>query len=57
MAERRQGDVETGGGQGNQRIVGGTGKCTGITGNCPYTTSYLPDNRLVSRATCTWQRP
>ena len=58
LAERRQGDVGAGsGGQGNQRIVGGTGKYAGITGNCPYTTSYLPNRWVVSRATCLWQKP
>ena len=58
LARRRQGDVEAGGGgRGSQRIVGGTGKYAGIVGNCPYTTSYLPDKWLVSRAACTWRRP
>ena len=58
LAERHQGDVEAGGGgQGNQRIVGGTGMYAGIAGDCPYTTTYLPDRWLVSRATCTWRRP
>ena len=55
LAQRRQGDVEAGGGgQGSQRIVGGTGEYAGIAGDCPYTTTYLPDNWLVSRAACAW---
>ena len=58
LAQRRRGDIEAGGGgQGNQRIVGGTGTYAGISGDCPYTTGYLPDNWLVTRATCMWQRP
>ena len=58
MAERRAGDVEVGGGgQGNQRIVGGTGKYAGVAGNCPYTTGYLPDNWLVSTSACEWRKP
>ena len=58
VAERRAGDVEAGGGgHGNQRIVGGTGKYAGVAGNCPYTTGYLPDNWLVSTSTCEWRKP
>ncbi len=58
LAERRAGDLEAGGGgQGSQRIVGGTGAYAGVTGDCPYTTSYLPENWLVSRGTCAWHRP
>ena len=58
LAERRAGDVAAGGGgAGNQRILGGTGKYAGIVGDCPYRTSYLPGKWLVSRATCTWRRP
>ena len=45
------------GDKGNQRIVGGTGKYAGVTGNCPYEVRYLPDKRLVSTSTCTWQKP
>ena len=58
LARRRAGDVAAGGGgQGSQRIVGGSGKYAGVTGDCPYTTAYLPDNWTVSTATCQWQRP
>ena len=58
LSKRRAGDVEVGGGgQGMQRIVGGTGKYAGVTGNCPYTTRYMPDNWLVAMATCDWQTP
>ena len=58
MAKRRAGDVAVGGGgRGNQMLVGGTGKYAGVMGNCPYTTSYLPDAWLVSISTCEWRRP
>ena len=43
--------------EGNQRIVGGTGKYAGVAGNCPYTTNYLPDNWLVSTSACEWRKP
>ena len=58
MSERRAGDVAAGGGgRGVQRIVGGTGRYAGVTGECPYTTSYLQDRWVVSRVACTWRRP
>ena len=58
MSKRQAGDVAVGGGgQGNQRLVGGTGKYAGVSGNCRYTTGYLPDDWLVSTGDCEWQRP
>ncbi len=58
LAERREGDVAVGGGgRGVQRIVGGTGRYAGVTGDCPYTTSHLPDRWLVSQGTCNWRKP
>ncbi len=58
LAQRQAGDVAVGGGgQGSQRILGGTGKYAGVTGDCPYETAYLPDNWTVSTASCQWQRP
>lgn len=40
LAERRAGDVAAGGGgRGVQRILGGTGRYAGVTGECPYTTT------------------
>ena len=55
---RRTGDTEVGGGgQGTRRILGGTGKYAGVTGECPYTTSYMPDDWAVSTAVCEWQMP
>ena len=58
VATRRTGDTEVGGGgQGIRRILGGTGKYAGVTGVCPYTTSYMPDDWAVSTAVCEWQKP
>ena len=58
LSQRRAGDVAVGGGgRGVQRIVGGTGRYAGITGECPYTTSYLPDRWLVTWAACIWRKP
>ena len=58
VAIRRSGDTEVGGGgQGIRRIVGGTGKYGRITGSCPYTTNYMPDDWAVSTAVCEWEKP
>ena len=58
LAKRSAGDVEVaGGGSGVQAILGGTGKYRGVTGECPYTTVYLPDKWLVSTSPCAWRRP
>jgi len=58
VAIRRAGDTEVGGGgQGVRRILGGMGKYAGVTGKCPYTTSYMPDDWAVSTAVCEWQKP
>ena len=58
LAVRRAGDIEAGGGgHGVQTIVGGTGKDAGLSGSCPYTGSYLPDNEIVSHSTCEWRTP
>lgn len=57
LARRRAGDVESGGGgKGVQKLVGGTGKYSGLTGECPYTSRYLPGNWIVSTGDCTWSR-
>ncbi len=54
---RSIGDIAVGGGgRGSQEMTGGTGKYEGITGNCEYTVVYLPENRIVTRGTCEWQR-
>ena len=58
LAERREGDIQVGGGgRGVQRIMGGTGKYAGMSGECPYRTDYLPDKWLVSKSTCSWRKP
>ena len=57
VARRSAGDQAVGGGGGGrQEITGGTGKYAGITGACEYFVDYLPDNKLVTRSTCQWQR-
>ena len=56
-ANRRDGDLqEGGGGTGRFDILGGTGKFSGMSGQCPYQTEYLPGNFVVSITTCDWQR-
>jgi len=40
LSKRSAGDAETGGGDGRQEIVGGTGKYAGITGSCTFTVEY-----------------
>ena len=50
-------ESSVGGGKGSQRIVGGTGRFAGVTGNCPYEVKNLPDKRLVAASTCTWRKP
>lgn len=58
LAERSAGDIQVGGGgRGVQRIMGGTGKYAGMSGECPYRTDYLPDKWLVSKSTCSWKKP
>ena len=57
VARRSAGDQAVGGGgAGRQEIAGGTGKYEGITGTCEYIVDYLPDNKIVTRSTCQWQR-
>lgn len=57
VARRSAGDQAVGGGGvGRQEIVGGTGKFEGIHGECEYVVDYLPQNKIVSRSTCQWQR-
>ena len=57
ISKRNVGDVEEGGGGvGTMELLNGTGKFTGITGNCTYTTEYLADKWLVTDMTCEWSR-
>ena len=57
LATRKAGDTESGGGgQGRRELLGGTGKYAGVTGSCTYTTSYLEENRSVSRSHCEWRK-
>lgn len=58
LATRKAGDTEAGGGgAGRRALLGGTGKYAGVTGSCTYSTSYLTEQRSVSRSRCEWTRP
>jgi len=58
LAKRTVGDVTPGGGwTGTSRIQGGTGKYTGVTGNCNYKIDVLSANRVVTLSKCQWQKP
>ena len=55
--KRKSGDMAAGtGGEGRFELLGGTGKCNGIHGVCPYKTGYLPGNRVVTNMQCQWQK-
>ena len=57
VARRSAGDQAVGGGgSGRQEIAGGTGKYESINGICEYVVDYLPENKIVSRSTCQWQK-
>ncbi len=56
FAFRKAGDFAAGGG-GRINIQGGTGAFTGTTGECLYTTEYLPGGTFaVTDAKCSWQQ-
>jgi hypothetical protein len=58
VSQRRSGDMSVGGGgAGKVQILGGTGQYASISGDCAYTTSYLPGNHVVNRLECRWQKP
>lgn len=58
FALREQGDTDAGGGGvGVASIEGGTGKYSGLAGECNYDTKYLPDDLVVTIGTCNWERP
>ena len=57
LSTRSEGDAEAGGGgPGTMALLGGTGAYDGVSGRCTYDVDYLPDNRVVMTADCTWQR-
>ncbi len=57
LARRRAGDTKSGGGgKGVQKLIGGTGKYSGLAGECPYTSKYLPGKWIVSTGDCTWSK-
>ena len=54
---RKVGDIKTGtGGKGKSKIVGGTGKYTGITGECTYVVSYHSDDKMSSVQECSYKK-
>ena len=58
LARRRDGNIAAGGGgAGRFEVLGGTGKFADVSGECPYTTQYHPENHADVSGTCTWQRP
>ena len=57
LFRRQSGDIAAGtGGKGRLELVGGTGRYAGVSASCPYTTSYLPDNHVVTNLHCQWRR-
>ena len=53
VAERKAGTADVGGGgAGVQKIVGGTGKYAGVTGNCTYAVKFLEAPWITVESTC-----
>ena len=52
---RNVGDINQGG-KGKSKIVGGSGKFQGITGNCEYTVAYHPGNKASQIADCKYNK-
>ncbi len=54
---RKAGTASQGGGGGGEfRIVGGTGRFAGVEASCPYDAAYLAGNRNVTAMECEWSR-
>ena len=54
---RKVGDIKKGtGGKGKSKIVGGTGKYSGITGECTYVVNYHSDDKMSSVQDCTFKK-
>jgi hypothetical protein len=50
---RKSGDNAPGtGGEGKFEMLGGTGAYAGVSGTCPYKTTYLPANQVVTIIKC-----
>ena len=50
---RKSGDNAPGtGGEGQFELLGGTGAYSGVSGTCPYKTTYLPANQVVTIIRC-----
>lgn len=58
LGARRAGTAsQGGGGDGEFKIVGGTGRFAGVEANCLYDATYLAGNRNVTSLACEWSRP
>jgi len=55
VARRKSGDMNAGG-PGQQELVGGTGRFSGIRGSCTFKTEYVSATQAVSHQSCQWQR-
>ena len=54
---RKVGDIKKGtGGKGKSKIVGGTGKYAGITGECSYTVTYHTEDKMSSILDCSYSK-
>lgn len=58
-ADRSGGNTDTGGGgTGQWKLLGGTGKFAGVKGSCEYRVEYLEDNWTTNTAEhCEWHKP
>ena len=52
---RKAGDVKKGG-AGTSKIIGGTGKYSGMTGSCEYTVNYFPKNKTTTIQNCSFKK-
>lgn len=58
FADRPKGDTQAGGGgKGRWHLQGGTGKYSGISGECDYRVEYLGNDRVINMTEdCRWNR-
>ena len=53
VSERRSGTTDVGGGNGTMSIIGGTGKYSGMTGDCTYSVAWLEYPWMTTESACT----
>ena len=57
MAKRDSGNTEIGGGgEGKQKIIGGTGIYAGVKGSCDYSAKFLPENQATVFGNCSYKK-